>query len=438
MNSWNDVSTFVVFTTKGITPRYVKKSSIVVLNQKCIRNNRIDYSFAQFTDDSKTIPDTKFVRKGDILVNSTGTGTAGRSAFVVDIPQGHRLIVDSHILILRCHSYYEAQCLSYELFSFEKELMSFMTGSSGQSELDKVILLSIKTRMPTDSKSQELISSALFSLDAKIDINLKCNTEIEGMARRIFEYWFIQFEFPSESGLPYKSSGGKMVYNKELDREIPVGWDGGAASKLFDFNPSLSIKKNAIASYIDMNALPESGFMTGEVQRKEFNGGVKFQNGDLVIARITPCLENGKTGLITLLNEDEVGFGSTEFIVLRGKNQPLSSFAACLSRSELFRKYAITNMTGTSGRKRVEADTMARFPMAIPPDHLLEEFENTVGSFFKVATNNVKQNQQLAELRAWLLPMLMNGQVKVADINGELAMAAEEGVEYKTKRRQKT
>ncbi len=147
----------------------------------------------------------------------------------------------------------------------------------------------------------------------------------------------------------YKSSGGKMVYNEALKREIPDGWNGGDCSNLFNFNLTLSIKKGAISSYIDMNALPTSGFMTKQVKEKPFSGGMKFQNGDVVVARITPCLENGKTGLISLLDEGEVGFGSTEFIVLRGKSFDLRCFGACLARSEKFRKYAISKMMGTSG-----------------------------------------------------------------------------------------
>ena len=140
---------------------------------------------------------------------------------------------------------------------------------------------------------------------------------------------------------------------------------------------------------------------------------MKFQNGDVVVARITPCLENGKTGMITLLEDNEIGFGSTEFIVLRGKDRPLSGFGACLARSDLFRKFAITNMMGTSGRKRVEAKTLETFSMAIPPDSLLSKFEEIVAPFFKIATANTKESQTLTELRDWLLPMLMNGQVTI-------------------------
>lgn len=125
MSDWEPLSKFVSFTTKGIAPKYVDASSVIVLNQKCIRNNKIDYSLSRFTDDSKMVPENKLVKRGDILVNSTGTGTAGRCAFVDKLPRNHHLIVDSHILILRCFSYQEAQCLGYILFFFEKKIDVF-------------------------------------------------------------------------------------------------------------------------------------------------------------------------------------------------------------------------------------------------------------------------------------------------------------------------
>jgi type I restriction enzyme S subunit len=165
-----------------------------------------------------------------------------------------------------------------------------------------------------------------------------------------------------------------------------------------------------------MNALPTSGFMTKPAKEKAFAGGMKFQNGDVVVARITPCLENGKTGLITLLDDDEIGFGSTEFIVLRGKPFDLKCFGACLSRSEEFRKHAISKMTGTSGRKRVNYSALEAFKMAIPDEKLLSDFERKITPFFEKMTVNTKENQKLAELRDWLLPMLMNGQVTIKDV----------------------
>lgn len=235
------------------------------------------------------------------------------------------------------------------------------------------------------------------------------------MAKTLYDYWFMQFDFPDENGQPYKSSGGKMVYNKTLKREIPEGWAGGVASDLLSYNPELSLPKNTVGSYIDLASIPTSGFMTASTMSKKYNGGAKFQNGDLVMARITPCLENGKTGMITLLKAGEIGFGSTEFIVIRGKTFSLSSFTACLSRSESFRKFAILNMSGTSGRKRIEAKILETFSMPIPSEEILRKFEKTLEYSFKKTTAATKETQQLTQLRDWLLPMLMNGQVTVRD-----------------------
>lgn len=307
----------------------------------------------------------------------------------------------------------EYEFVYYYLKSQYHQLRSLSSGV--RKNLNSGDIKNFKIRLPQSLRTQKKIASVLSSLDAKIELNNRINTELEAMAKLLYDYWFVQFDFPDADGKPYKSSGGKMVYNEVLKREIPEGWGDGVASDLFKFNPSLSLSKGSVSSYIDMNALPTTGFMTKSVQKKEFNGGIKFQNGDVVVARITPCLENGKTGLITLLNEDEIGFGSTEFIVLRGKKTTLSSFAACLSRSALFRKYAIANMLGTSGRKRVDAKALEIFSLAIPEESVLTKFEEITRSFFQISTINTKENQQLAELRDWLLPMLMNGQVRVGE-----------------------
>lgn len=413
MSKYLKIGKLVQFNTKGITPKYVVESTIMVLNQKCIRNNRIDFSLAQYTDDSKGVSENKIIRIGDILINSTGQGTAGRCAFVDKIPEGVILIPDSHILILRCKNYDEARCLNYNLFHSEPFIQTFMDGSTGQGELDKVRLFNLNVPIPSSESTQQKIASVLSSLDAKIELNNRINAELEAMAKTLYDYWFVQFDFPNAEGKPYKSSGGAMVWSEELKREIPQGWRVDELSNLFQFNPTLSLKKGAISSYIDMDALPIEGYMTKSVQKKEFNGGVKFNNGDLIVSRITPCLENGKTGLITLLEGNEVGFGSTEFIVLRGKEMPLSGFASFLARSDLFRKYAIANMLGTSGRKRVEASALAKFLIAIPQNEVLKKFEEFTTPIFQQTTANVNENQQLAQLRDWLLPMLMNGQVVV-------------------------
>ncbi len=140
MKNWNNIGSYIEEYTKGVTPKYVSDSNTLVLNQKCIRNNRIDYSFAQYIDDNQSIREDKYLKVGDILINSTGQGTAGRVAFVDSLPEEVRVTIDSHILTLRCKDITTANLLRYALFSFEKTLMTFVDGSSGQGEFDRIKL----------------------------------------------------------------------------------------------------------------------------------------------------------------------------------------------------------------------------------------------------------------------------------------------------------
>lgn len=264
--------------------------------------------------------------------------------------------------------------------------------------------------------TQKIISEVLSQIDAKIELNQKINAELESMAKLIYDYWFVQFDFPDENGKPYKTSGGKMVYNEVLNIEIPEGWVCANLSSITNLNPSLSIPKGHVASHLDMRSIPEMGYMTELPIKKEFKGGVKFQNGDVVIARITPCLENGKTAFISLLDNDEIGFGSTEFIVLRGVNPDYYSFLAFLARSVSFRTFAISKMTGTSGRRRVSASDIGEYKLAFPTDlTLFSRFNKLVMPKLKLMTSNTKENDALSKSRDWLLPMLMNGQVTIKD-----------------------
>ncbi|MGR3220324.1 MAG: restriction endonuclease subunit S [Candidatus Anammoxibacter sp.] len=184
MNNWRAVNEFVVYSTKGITPKYVVNSSIMVLNQRCVRDNNIDFSLAQYTDDSRPISNTKILKIGDILFNSTGQGTSGRCAFVSKLPKNVKVITDSHMLLLRCKNYYEAKCLGYILYSFEKKIQAFMDGSTGQGELDKVRLFNIQVDLTKELPVQQKIAAVLSVLDAKIELNNRLNAELEASWRR--------------------------------------------------------------------------------------------------------------------------------------------------------------------------------------------------------------------------------------------------------------
>ena len=174
-------------------------------------------------------------------------------------------------------------------------------------------------------------------------------------------------------------------------------WTLIRAADFIDFNPRLTIKKGAMATKIAMDKLQPLTKKIPATEQAKFTGGSKFCNGDTIMARITPCLENGKTAFVDVLQEGEIGFGSTEFIVMRAKagiSDP--QFIYYLATSPAFRNVAIKSMVGSSGRQRVQQGVLDELELTVPP---LEE-QQQIGAFLamldqKIALNN-KINDNLA------------------------------------------
>ena len=165
-----------------------------------------------------------------------------------------------------------------------------------------------------------------------------------------------------------------------------------------------------------MSQLSTSGAFPSGWELKPFSGGMRFTNGDTLLARITPCLENGKTAYINFLDDGEIAFGSTEYIVLAPKAGIPPEYLYCLARYPSFVEYAVKNMNGSSGRQRVSADTIGQFVMPRPNDSAMKTFENIVSVMFSQMKNNSLENIKLASLRDSLLPKLMSGEIDVSDI----------------------
>ena len=167
-------------------------------------------------------------------------------------------------------------------------------------------------------------------------------------------------------------------------------WSTIRAADFIDFNPRLSLKKGAIATKVAMDKLKPFSKKIPETEKAEFNGGAKFCNGDTVMARITPCLENGKTAYVDMLDDGEIGFGSTEFIVMRAKagiSDP--QFVYYTAINPTFRNVAIKSMVGSSGRQRVQQSVLEELELSVPD---LDE-QRRIGSFLarldeKIALNN--------------------------------------------------
>ena len=184
--------------------------------------------------------------------------------------------------------------------------------------------------------TQTRIAAILSALDDKIELNRQTNATLEAIAQAIFKEWFVDFRFPGATGEMQDSELGP----------IPKEWRVGRLEDICELNPLLSLKKGTLAKYVEMKNLSQSSLSVEKHREREFASGSKFQNGDTLLARITPCLENGKTGFVDFLDGKEIGWGSTEFIVLRGRGHINPYYIYCLSRFPSFREFAIQSMVG--------------------------------------------------------------------------------------------
>jgi len=270
---------------------------------------------------------------------------------------------------------------------------------------------------------QKAIAAVLGALDDKIELNRRMNATLEAMARALFQSWFVDFD-PVRAKLDARPPTGLDQATAALFPDsfqdsnlgpIPHGWTAKPLPEVVEVNPRRTLKGGTIAPYLDMKNLPTQGHSADEVVDREFNSGTKFQNGDTLLARITPCLENGKTGFVDFLADGQVGWGSTEYIVLAPKPPLPPQFGYLLARSDALRTHAIQNMTGTSGRQRVPSDCFEKFLLAVPTPPIARRFDELTAPLMAKIKANSNESRTLATLRDTLLPKLLSGELRVAD-----------------------
>ena len=243
------------------------------------------------------------------------------------------------------------------------------------------------------------------------------------MARAIFDDWFVDFgpvRARTEGREPYLAPEIWRLFpdrlSEEGESEIASGWKMTALPEFVEINPKRQLKKGQLAPYLDMANMPTKGHAPSHTTDRPVGSGARFKNGDTLLARITPCLENGKTAYVDFLPNNGVGWGSTEYIVLRPRPPLPDEFAYCLARSSRFREFAIQNMTGTSGRQRVPAAALSQFMLPMPSAVVARAFQRIVGPLLTRAGKAVRESASIAATRDALLPRLMSGQLRLPDV----------------------
>lgn len=284
--------------------------------------------------------------------------------------------------------------------------------------LNTEILSNIPLSLPPLGE-QRRIAHLLGSLDDKIELNRRKAATLEEMARALFKSWFVDFDpvrakdEGRSTGLPAATAA--IFPDRFGEDALPEGWRLGSVADIMEVNPSLSLKAGTPAAYVDMASLPTSGPSVSGFISREASSGSRFQRGDTLVARITPCLENGKTALVDFLEDQEVGWGSTEFIVLRPRTPMSHVWPYLLARDDAFRAHLIAAMTGSSGRQRVPHSAIAAWETALPPARVLAAFAAEVDPLFERISASNAESTTLRALRDTLLPKLISGELRIKD-----------------------
>ena len=282
------------------------------------------------------------------------------------------------------------------------EIKPFVTGAA-QPKLSQANLRQIEIPLPP-LPAQQRIADILSAYDELIDNSQRRIRLLESIARALYREWFVYFRFPGNERFTLVPSPYGC---------IPQGWEVKRAPECVDINPRVAVPRDGEKPFVPMGSLANDSMLITDIESRVSNNGAKFQNGDTLFARITPCLENGKTGFVQFLPDAQgVACGSTEFIVLRSRTLA-PEFVYLLARSDEFRGNAIKSMSGASGRQRVQEQCFENFHIAQPPHELIDRFAAIVAPSFRGIQKLHLQIENLRRTRDLLLPRLLSGQLNV-------------------------
>ncbi len=411
------------------------KGNYYLLSNKNIINGKIYYNsndrIISETDFKKINRRTKLA-VGDIVFSTVGV--LGKSAIVkgsinYDFQRSVGIIKPNTGLVNTNYLYY------YLNTKFVRKRVNDLSKGAVQKCFFISDLRNLDIHLPKNLLIQEKIGDVLSALDNKIELNNQINAELEAMAKTLYDYWFVQFDFPFDfaqgkpdaSGQPYKSSGGKMVYNEVLKREIPEGWEvkniGNVLETYLGGTPSTSNAAfwNGNIPWLNSGEVANFPLMSTEQSiTKEAinNSSTRLLKKGSVLLSITRHLRVNILGIDACINQSVVAIAENE----KFRNTYIY-FSVLNDISRLMKL-----RTGAQ-QPHINKAIVDKSLFIIPKTTVLENYYKIAKPLFAKIITNAKQNQEFAQLRDWLLPMLMNGQVTVGDVE-ELGMVAEEKVSY--------
>ena len=382
-------------------------SGVPVLNGSNVSGFKLtEDSFNYVTEDKAKSFRKAIARRGDVVI--THRGTLGQIAYIPENSQYEKYVISQSQFRIRFSKAIDPRYLVY-LFHTEygqKKLLSFKN-HVGVPALAQATtnFRNLKIALH-EIEEQKRIADVISVLENKIELNNRINAELEAMAKTIYDYWFVQFDFPDKNGKPYKSSGGKMVWNEELKREIPKGWEVKSLFAVcqvqygFPFSTNYFNEERDGIPVIRIRDILENTISNYSTE-SEIDEKYLIKKGDLLIGMDGNFHINYWSVEGCYLNQRVVKLSETNLpnIYLKYQVEPYIKL----------REQSVSRTTvGHLSDKDLKA-----IRVLVPDKETLSSFKNLYKKSLEKIIHNKKENQQLASLRDWLLPMLMNGQVKV-------------------------
>lgn len=373
-----------------------------------MKGNRVDISNIAYISDKDAQRLSKYlVKVGDIVYSRRGNVTL--KALIRKNEAGY--FCGTGCLLLRPGNLLDPDYLTYYLST--PKIQSWIISQSIGATMPN-INTGILARIPfsgPEKAIQEKISSVLRAIDDKIALNNRINAELEAMAKTLYNYWFVQFDFPDTNGKPYKTSGGKMVYNATLKREIPAGWRSLRLNELLQ-NGADSTGSDAFNSdvpYTPIDALPMKKMSFGDAYSsdKANTSLIKYKRNDILIGAMRVYFHR-----VCIAPFD--GITRTTTLVLRPNKKEFLPYIYQVCNEEKTINIAAKISVGTQQPYVNWENSLENLVIAYPEDDsLIQRYSSAMGDLVKRVISGEKESSRLKKLREWLLPLLMNGQVTV-------------------------
>lgn len=404
-------------TTKigsGATPRGGKESykddGISLIRSLNVYDFEFDVSGLAYIDDEQADGlSNVIVEPNDILLNITGASVARCTIVPQEILPAR---VNQHVSIIRVDSrkavpHYILYAINS--YQYKQYLLTLAQGGATREAITKTVIENFEIAMPP-IEVQRKIAAVLSAYDDAIENNTRRIKALEEASQALYREWFVEFRYPGHEDVPLVESELGM---------IPHGWEVDVFSNIIEINPRIDVPKDYEIPYIPMANISETSMIidTDNIEYRTKGSGTKFQNYDTLFARITPSLENGKTGFVQFLpNDSSVALGSTEFYVFRSETLP-PEYIYLFSRVDEFRKAAAKSMVGASGRQRVQKAFFDEYKIHHPDVHILNKFVDFATPIFQEIYILNQENSLLREARDGLLPRLVSGEVDVSNLD---------------------